>query len=60
MKTFLKTATALSAAAFMFVGGQGNAQSADLPLCWAAWTPANSMVDLSKDFGQQRHVNLKF
>ena len=26
------------------------AQAADLTLCWAAWDPANALVELSKDF----------
>jgi multiple sugar transport system substrate-binding protein len=60
MKTFLKTATALSAAAFMFVGGQGKAQAADLTLCWAAWDPANALVELSKDFEKQSGITMKF
>ena len=60
MKTFLKTATALSAAAFMFVGGQSKAQAADLTLCWAAWDPANALVELSKDFEKQSGITMKF
>jgi multiple sugar transport system substrate-binding protein len=60
MKTFLKTATALSAAAFMFVGGQSKAQAADLTLCWAAWDPANALVELSKDFEAQSGTTMKF
>jgi multiple sugar transport system substrate-binding protein len=27
-----------------------HAQAADLTLCWAAWDPANALVELSKDF----------
>ena len=60
MKTFLKTATALSAAVFMFAGGQTKAQAADLTLCWAAWDPANALVELSKDFEAQSGTTMKF
>ena len=60
MKTFLKTATALSAAAFVFVGGQTRAQAAELTLCWAAWDPANALVELSKDFEAQSGTTMKF
>lgn len=37
----LVAATALSAS---------GTQAADLTLCWAAWDPANALVELSKDF----------
>jgi multiple sugar transport system substrate-binding protein len=30
-----------------------SAQAADLTLCWAAWDPANALVELSKDFEAQ-------
>ena len=34
-----------------------SAQSADLTLCWAAWDPANALVEMSKDFeAQSRHT----
>ncbi|QEW18008.1 putative ABC-transporter substrate-binding protein precursor [Marinibacterium anthonyi] len=38
---------ALSALAF---GMTGAAMAEDLTLCWAAWDPANSLIELSKDF----------
>ena len=28
----------------------GSAQARELTLCWAAWDPANALVELSKDF----------
>lgn len=40
-------ATALSAATGF---GATSASVADLTLCWAAWDPANALVELSKDF----------
>ena len=30
--------------------GATSAQAADLTLCWAAWDPANALVEMSKDF----------
>jgi multiple sugar transport system substrate-binding protein len=60
MKTFLKTATALSAAAFVAFGIQAKAEAAELTLCWAAWDPANALVELSKDFEKQSGVTMKF
>ena len=38
-------ATALTAVATSFAA---SAQAEDLTLCWAAWDPANALVELSK------------
>ena len=46
-KTSLLAATALSAAAGL---AASTATAADLTLCWAAWDPANALVELSKEF----------
>ena len=32
----------------------------DLTLCWAAWDPANALIELSKDFEQQSGHNMSF
>ncbi|TGT49873.1 extracellular solute-binding protein, partial [Mesorhizobium sp. M00.F.Ca.ET.170.01.1.1] len=32
----------------------------DLTLCWAAWDPANALVELSKDFTKQTGIGMKF
>ncbi len=40
--------------------GSGVAQAKDLTLCWAAWDPANALVQLSKDFTAKTGVNMKF
>src|SRR5882757_4937028 len=32
----------------------------DLTLCWAAWDPANALVELSKDFTAKSGINMKF
>ena len=38
----------------------GSAQAADLTLCWAAWDPANALVELSKDFEEQSGHSMSF
>jgi multiple sugar transport system substrate-binding protein len=40
--------------------GNAAAQAKDLTLCWAAWDPANALVELSKDFTAKTGVNMKF
>src|SRR5689334_4243328 len=36
------------------------AQAKDLTLCWAAWDPANALVELSKDFTAKTGIPMKF
>ncbi|WP_029007029.1 ABC transporter substrate-binding protein [Azospirillum halopraeferens] len=36
------------------------AQSKSLTLCWAAWDPANALVQLSKDFTTATGIGMKF
>src|SRR4051794_39547630 len=36
------------------------AEGKSITLCWAAWDPANALVELSKDFTAQTKVNMKF
>ncbi|MCA8879396.1 MAG: extracellular solute-binding protein [Rhodobacteraceae bacterium] len=50
--TLLWAATALTAAA--------HAQAEDLTLCWAAWDPANALVELSKDYEAQSGNTMHF
>ena len=58
---FLKSmaGAGLMASASVF-GGISNAQAADLTLCWAAWDPANALVELSKEFEAQSGHNMSF
>jgi multiple sugar transport system substrate-binding protein len=58
MKRFL----AASAAAGALLAGlsAGGAQAEDLTLCWAAWDPANALVELSKDFEAQSGNKMSF
>ena len=36
------------------------AQDKSLTLCWAAWDPANALVQLSKDFTAKSGIAMKF
>jgi multiple sugar transport system substrate-binding protein len=36
------------------------AQEKTITLCWAAWDPANALVELSKDFTAQSKIKMKF
>lgn len=36
------------------------AQAKQLTLCWAAWDPANALVELSKDFSAKTGVQMKY
>jgi len=52
---------ALVAAAALSLGATGaQAQDKTLTLCWAAWDPANALVELSKDFTAKSGVKMKF
>jgi len=51
------------ASAAVLVGAGLNAAPAmaeDLTLCWAAWDPANALVELSKDFESSSGHNMSF
>ncbi|MEM7256595.1 MAG: carbohydrate ABC transporter substrate-binding protein, partial [Pseudomonadota bacterium] len=36
------------------------AMADDLTLCWAAWDPANALVELSKEFEAESGHNMSF
>ena len=56
MKTLLAGAGALAAALFLGQASPASAQGKTITLCWAAWDPANALVELSKDFtAKSRH-----
>jgi len=50
----------ISAALAAVIASTGAAQSADLTLCWAAWDPANALVELSRDFEAQSGHSMSF
>jgi len=35
-------------------------ESKQLTLCWAAWDPANALVELGKDFTKQSGIEMKY
>ena len=61
MRKLLTLATALSAAGFIAAASVDDAKAAgQLTLCWAAWDPANALVELSKDFTKESGIDMKF
>ena len=52
--------TTASAGALLAVGIASAAQAEDLTLCWAAWDPANALIELSKDFETESGHNMSF
>ena len=51
---------AATAAACLTLSMAHGAQAEDLTLCWAAWDPANALVELSKDFETQSGHKMTF
>jgi len=62
MTKFMNYALGAAAAAAIAGGalGPGKAQAEDITLCWAAWDPANALVELSKDFTAESGIGMKF
>jgi multiple sugar transport system substrate-binding protein len=50
----------LSTSAMLVAGMTASASAEDLTLCWAAWDPANALVELSKDFEAQSGHKMNF
>src|SRR6201994_2278146 len=42
------------------LSGQAPAEAKQLTLCWAAWDPANALVELSKDFTAKTSIDMKY
>src|SRR5258708_40130816 len=42
------------------LGSQAFAQTKQLTLYWAAWDPANALVELSKDFSTKTGIQMKY
>jgi multiple sugar transport system substrate-binding protein len=55
-------ASTVAAAAMLgvFGGNQAAAQGKQLTLCWAAWDPANALVELGKDFTKESGIEMKY
>src|SRR3989338_8164513 len=45
---------------FSVLTGSAYAQPKHLTLCWAAWDPANALVELSKDFTTKTGIQMKY
>jgi multiple sugar transport system substrate-binding protein len=64
--TMLSRTSAAFAAAGTVLGaliasaGPSHAQDKSLTLCWAAWDPANALVELSKDFTAKSGIAVKY
>ena len=54
----LKTSAALAVVAAL--GSVSAAQAEDLTLCWAAWDPANALIELSKEYEAQSGNTMHF
>lgn len=55
-----KTIAAALTVATAAVAGAPSAKADDLTLCWAAWDPANALIELSKDFEAKTGHNMSF
>ncbi len=61
MRTLARTALGVGLTAAMGLGASAaSAQDQELTLCWAAWDPANALVELSKDFTAQTGIKMNF
>src|SRR5687768_11748363 len=60
MKSTLKMSLGLAAGLAASTAMTGVSQAEDLTLCWAAWDPANALVELSKDFTAETGIAMKF
>ena len=49
----LSTLSALSCLLALGLSTQAVAQEKTITLCWAAWDPANALIELSKDYEAQ-------
>jgi multiple sugar transport system substrate-binding protein len=61
--SFRKNQVAIAAAAFAMAtlaSAGAQAQQKQLTLCWAAWDPANALVELSKDFTARTGIQMKY
>ncbi len=56
----MKRKLTLTVASAALIAGASAVQAEDLTLCWAAWDPANALVELSRDFEEQSGHNMSF
>ena len=60
MKSTSRMAFGLASALVASTAVTTVAQAEELTLCWAAWDPANALVELSKDFTKETGIGMKF
>jgi len=60
MRYVPKPLLAAAAATLFVAGSHSSAQATEITLCWAAWDPANALVELSKDFTAKTGIQMKF
>ena len=60
MTTSTKTRLGVAAGLMLGTALPAAAQSDSLTLCWAAWDPANALVELSKDFTAESGIAMNF
>ncbi len=60
MKKLILAAGLMAASLALGTPTGASAQGKTLTLCWAAWDPANALVELSKDFTAKTGINMKF
>src|ERR1700750_1052737 len=58
--TSARVIAAVLASMGLCFGSAAHAQGKQLTLCWAAWDPANALVELSKDFTAKTGIAMKF
>ncbi|WP_025771023.1 ABC transporter substrate-binding protein [Thioalkalivibrio sp. HK1] len=56
----LRKLTSVGVVSLAAAGFTNAAQAEDLTLCWAAWDPANALVELSKEFEEQSGHTMHF
>lgn len=56
----MKMMTSVAVSAILASGLSTAAAAEDLTLCWAAWDPANALIELSKDFEAKSGHNMNF
>src|SRR5687767_13608681 len=57
---FRRFAGAAGLVVALAAGAPAQAQTRQLTLCWAAWDPANALVELSRDFTQRTGIQMRF
>jgi multiple sugar transport system substrate-binding protein len=60
MRKFVVSASLVVLSAMLAFASAAQAQTKTITLCWAAWDPANALVELSKDFTAKTGIQMKF